>query len=346
MKAPNLLFGGKTIVLGGDFCQTLPVKKGAAKEELIAASIAESHLWWHFKICTLKENMRLLRPDLTSEKRQRSEAFAKWLLDVGNGEIGEPDKEDDQDISWIAISPDYLVSADETRLSQLIDFIYGDKTLKTSTAGALQEKAIVCLKNKTEYVVNAKILSDIEGQSRTYLSNDVAIPMGKETSETELLYPMEYLNTITFPGFPPHELELKVGSLITQSRKMSVTTIASLRIGQENCILEAKVYRKWISKSVPDMKELSFCYILIDRENNAIQANMDINNIEYFNPLLKPQTAYKFSYFIYYLGRILSISDVVPFGDAITTQKHRRKVDIENVDGNIIEFTMWDELAK
>ncbi|GKC80299.1 DNA helicase [Tanacetum coccineum] len=140
MKAPNLLFGGKTIVLGGDFRQTLPVKKGATKEELIAASIAESHLWWNFKICTLKENMRLLRPDLTSEKRQRSEAFAKWLLDVGNGKIGEPDKEDDQDISWIAILPDYLVSADETRLSQLIDFIYGDKTLKTSTAGALQEK--------------------------------------------------------------------------------------------------------------------------------------------------------------------------------------------------------------
>ncbi|GJW36161.1 DNA helicase [Tanacetum coccineum] len=214
MKAPNLLFGGKTIVLGGDFRQTLPVKKGAAKEELIAASIAESHLWWNFKICTLTENMRLLRSDLTSEKRQRSEAFAKWLLDVGNGEIGEPDKEDDQDISWIAILPDYLVSADETRLSQLIDFIYGDKTLKTSTAGALQEKVIACPKNKTEYVVNAKILSDIEGQSRTYLSNDVAIPMGKETSETELLYPMEYLNTITFSGFPPHELELKAGSLI------------------------------------------------------------------------------------------------------------------------------------
>ncbi|GKB75192.1 DNA helicase [Tanacetum coccineum] len=61
MDAPNLLFGGKTIILEGDFSQTLPVKKGAAKEELIAASIAESHLWWHFKICTLKENMRLLR---------------------------------------------------------------------------------------------------------------------------------------------------------------------------------------------------------------------------------------------------------------------------------------------
>nr|GEY32122.1 DNA helicase [Tanacetum cinerariifolium] len=44
MDAPNILFGGKTIVLGGDFRQTLPVKKDVGKEELVAASIAESYL--------------------------------------------------------------------------------------------------------------------------------------------------------------------------------------------------------------------------------------------------------------------------------------------------------------
>ncbi|GJR59483.1 DNA helicase [Tanacetum coccineum] len=58
--------------------------------------------------------------------------------------------------------------------------------------------------------VNARILSSIEGVTKTYLSMDEAIPMGKVTSETEMLYPMEFLNTITFPGFPSHELWLKV----------------------------------------------------------------------------------------------------------------------------------------
>ncbi|GJY19137.1 DNA helicase [Tanacetum coccineum] len=223
MDAPNLLFGGKTIVLGGDFRQTLPVKKGAAKEELIVASITESHLWWHFKICTLKENMRLLRSDLTTEERRRSEAFAKWLLDVDNGEIGELDEEDAYDSSWITIPPGYLVAADETWLSHLIDFIYDDTTLRTPTAKTLQEKAIVCPKNKTANVVNAKFLSDIEGPSKTYLSNDQAIPIGKETSETEPLYPMEYLNIITFPGFLPYELELKVGSPIMLLRNVNLS---------------------------------------------------------------------------------------------------------------------------
>ncbi|GJY27378.1 retrovirus-related pol polyprotein from transposon TNT 1-94 [Tanacetum coccineum] len=63
--------------------------------------------------------------------------------------------------------------------------------------------------------------------------------------------------------------------------------------------LEAKVYRKWISKSIPDMRELAFCCILIDKDGDAIQANMDINNIEHFNPRLKLGAAYRISRFIW-----------------------------------------------
>ncbi|GJV64925.1 DNA helicase [Tanacetum coccineum] len=137
MGAPNVVFGGKTVVLGGDFRQTQPVKKGASKEELIAASITKSHLWPYFKVCMLKENTRLLRSGLTSEQQRRSEQFAKWLLDVGNGEIGEPDAENEQDSSWVTIPPEYTVTADEAGMSELIDFIYDDTTLKAPTAGSL-----------------------------------------------------------------------------------------------------------------------------------------------------------------------------------------------------------------
>ncbi|GJT21218.1 hypothetical protein Tco_0891155 [Tanacetum coccineum] len=47
-----------------------------------------------------------------------------------------------------------------------------------------------------------------------------------------------------------------------------------------------------------------------------------------------------------YLGCIRSIGDITPFGDANKGQSYWRKVDIESLDGNIVEFTMWDELAK
>nr|GEX98738.1 nucleic acid-binding, OB-fold protein [Tanacetum cinerariifolium] len=73
--------------------------------------------------------------------------------------------------------------------------------------------------------------------------------------------------------------------------------MGSLRIGQDNFMLEARVYRKWTSKNITDMKELAFCCILIDRENNAIQENMDINNLNHFNPLLKLNAVYRFLHF-------------------------------------------------
>ncbi|GJU70989.1 DNA helicase [Tanacetum coccineum] len=332
----------------GDFHQTLPVKKGASKEELIAASITESHLWPYFKVCTLKENMRLLRSGLTSEQQHRSEQFSKWLLDV--------------------------VIADESGMTELIDFIYDDTTLKAPTAGSLQENAIVCPKNVTVDVVNAKILSNIEGQSKTYLSNDEAISLGTEIGETELLYPTEYLNTMTFPRLPPHELELKVGSPImllrnvnlsgglcngtrmivrslmsklieaqiitgtrigekVQFRIMSAATIASLRIGQEKCIMEAKVYRRWISKCIPKMKALAYCCILL---------HFDRQRDHHFELISYHQLSSR----VPYRDENLKLSWMCPFGTPTISQKYLRKVDIEDLDGNIVEFTMWDELAR
>nr|GEZ54971.1 hypothetical protein [Tanacetum cinerariifolium] len=204
----------KTVILGGNFRQTLPARKGAAKEELIYASIANFYLWPHFKVYMLRENMILLRSDLSDEQRKRSEVFAKWLFDFGNGEICNNDQQDDEDTSYIIVLQEYCINVGKEGLSKLINFIYDDATLKAPTASTLQEKAIVCPKNDTTDEVNAKILSSTKGVMKTYLSKHKAIPLGKQTSETEMLYPMEYLNTLTFPGFSPHALQLNVGTPI------------------------------------------------------------------------------------------------------------------------------------
>ncbi|GJW42998.1 nucleic acid-binding, OB-fold protein [Tanacetum coccineum] len=156
---------------------------------------------------------------------------------------------------------------------------------------------------------------------------------------------------------------------------MSQNTIASLRIGQPNAILEAKVYRKWISKGAPNMKELAFCCILIDQEpyllTLANKISLKFGKITKFDVLQGQESEFPEHHFeftaynqlasrvpyqdenskmIYplltdHLGCIRSISDVTPFGDSNKGQSYWRKVDIENLDGNIVEFTMKDELA-
>ncbi|GJU74539.1 DNA helicase [Tanacetum coccineum] len=130
--------------------------------------------------------------------------------------------------------------------TKLIDFIYDEATLKTPTAGGLQENAIMCRKNDTADAVNAKNLSSIEGHSKT-------LPLG---IKRQLLH-----------------------------------------LGRED--RTRKLHSR--GKSVPKMDFQKYSRhettgILL--HFNRQTANMDINNIEYFNPLLKPVTVYRFSNFI------------------------------------------------
>ncbi|GKA42122.1 DNA helicase [Tanacetum coccineum] len=222
LTMPRCLFGGKSILLGGDFHQTLPVKKGASKMEIIASRISHSDLLPHFKVFTHNENMRLSRHGVSAEERNLIRSFSSWLLDIGDGRTGEPDQEDLENSNWIDIPLTYYLPDDEQGLSKLIDFIYDEMTLRTPSAITLQEKAIVCPKNKTADMINSKVLEMVQGETTTYLSHDEAIPLERDGADTEMLYPVEHLNTLKFPGFPPHRLELKIGAPVTLLRNVNV----------------------------------------------------------------------------------------------------------------------------
>ncbi|GJQ91450.1 DNA helicase [Tanacetum coccineum] len=200
LTMPHCLFGGKSILLGGDFRQTLPVKKGASKMEIVTTCISQSELWPHFKVFILKKNMQLSRPSVSADEHQ----------------------EDPENTNWIDIPLTYCLLDDEQGLSKLIDFIYYQMTLRTPSAITLQEKAIVCPKNETADMINSKVLEMVQGEMTTYLSHDEAILLERDRADTEMLYPVEHLNTLKFPGFPPHRLELKIGALIMLLRNVNV----------------------------------------------------------------------------------------------------------------------------
>ncbi|GKA08744.1 DNA helicase [Tanacetum coccineum] len=198
------------------------VKKGGSKAEIIAASITESHLWNHFKVYTLTENTRLQRRDMNDDQRQLTRSFATWLLDVGNGKIGTPEPDNKESVSWITIPEQYCIPDTHNAMSNLINFIYDEQALRKPNARKLQQKAIVCPRNNTTNLINSNILSIVEGTRTIYKSSDEAIPIGNDRGEVELLYPREYLNTLQLSGFPPHELELKVGAPIMLLRNVNL----------------------------------------------------------------------------------------------------------------------------
>ncbi|KAI5386284.1 hypothetical protein KIW84_072719 [Lathyrus oleraceus] len=79
----NAPFGGKVLIMGGDFCQVLPVVRKGTKAQMISACIVQSHLWDHTKILRLYQNMRSLH----------DQEFAEFFIRIGDGV--EPTKADD-----------------------------------------------------------------------------------------------------------------------------------------------------------------------------------------------------------------------------------------------------------
>lgn len=82
-------FGGKVVVFGGDFRQILPVIPKGNRADIVMASLSSSYLWKHCKVLELTKNMRLFsEPD--GQEVQEIKKFSKWILDVGDGKINEP----------------------------------------------------------------------------------------------------------------------------------------------------------------------------------------------------------------------------------------------------------------
>ncbi|XP_021754584.1 ATP-dependent DNA helicase PIF3-like [Chenopodium quinoa] len=71
------LFGGKLVVLGGDFRQVLPVVPLKNQKEVVQASIVTSYIW-----------PQLLKFKLTENQRAKEDPkFSSFLLALGNGEL-------------------------------------------------------------------------------------------------------------------------------------------------------------------------------------------------------------------------------------------------------------------
>ena len=123
-NAENKQFGGITVVLGGDFRQTLPVIQNATKAQILRSCIVNSYLWRQCKLLQLTKNMRLKSGNLSTSDREELSNFAEWLLRVGNGTEPIVSVPNDSNNSFIKIPESLLLSSDCRNLDGLISFVY------------------------------------------------------------------------------------------------------------------------------------------------------------------------------------------------------------------------------
>lgn len=80
----NRLMGGVTVLLAGDFRQTLPVISRGTRADEVKACLKSSVLWPKINMLSLKVNMRVYL-----EHNLKAEEFSNLLLNIGDGNILE-----------------------------------------------------------------------------------------------------------------------------------------------------------------------------------------------------------------------------------------------------------------
>nr|GEV35232.1 DNA helicase [Tanacetum cinerariifolium] len=147
---------------------------------------------WKSITCVLRLEEKIVltvaSSGITESQKQHIQEFARWLLDIGDGNIGDEDETDVENCSTVQMPEDLCIPDFNAAITELINFIYDDQTLQNPVVEDLQ-----------------------------------TTPHGNDGGESELLYPNEYLNSLKFAGLPPHRLELKVGMPIILLRNLNLT---------------------------------------------------------------------------------------------------------------------------
>jgi hypothetical protein len=212
-KLAEIPFGGKVMVFGGDFRQTLPVVRHGNRSAVVSSCLNRSYLWKHMRIYNFTINKRI---ELSSETNKKDQyAFSKYLIDVGEG-TEKTYRTLDGDDNLIKL-PDEICM-DLTNPLELIHQVYEDIETKYSDINYIIDRAILATTNKVCDILNAQVLNLIPTEDKTYNSADSTI--GENDAS---LYPTEYLNTLTFTGLPPHKLHLKKNAVVICLRNLNTS---------------------------------------------------------------------------------------------------------------------------
>ena len=209
-------FGGKILVLSGDFRQCLPVIPNGSRAEVVDAALNRSHLWQFFKVMKLSVNMRV-----KMSNDPEAEAFDQFTLRLGNGEINVLDETDLVEIPEVmsmSIEPNSPKNptSEKDAMKKLADHVYPALREHFGKSGWLDGRAILAPTNKQVDQLNDLIADTFPGNPVALHSSDEVI-----NPNDFQRYNAEYLNTLSTSGLPNHRIFLKPGMPLMLMRNLN-----------------------------------------------------------------------------------------------------------------------------
>jgi hypothetical protein len=207
-----------TVVLGGDFRQTLPVIQNSTKDQILKACVVNSYLWHKCSVMQLTENMRLDSRSLSHLDREELRMFAEWLLRVGSGT--EPYIQIQNETNYIKIPEPLLLPQECRDLDGLISFVYTFGSNPADSSSYFCDRAILAPTNEVVSNINNRMIDQLMTSEMSFYSSDTIDDSCANHSTLEALYPTEFLNTLSINGLPEHVLRLKIGVPIMLLRNL------------------------------------------------------------------------------------------------------------------------------
>ena len=206
-KKHHLPFGGKTVVFGGDFRQTLPVVCRQGRAGIISKTIQRCSFWSTVQVLHLTINERVRQ----SGENEQSQRFADFLLQLGEGRLPYNTSLGKH---MVRIPDEYVCN--NQNLQDFVRWCYPDID---SSSINVTGKAILAPKNKHVDELNNIALSLMQGNAENFESADSVKSTGDDRESVN--FPTEYLNTINASGLPPHKLTIKIGSPLILLRNIN-----------------------------------------------------------------------------------------------------------------------------
>ncbi|CAN1242012.1 ATP-dependent DNA helicase PIF1 [Linum perenne] len=201
-EGPNYKpFGGKTVILGGDFRQTLPIVKNGGREDNLGASLTRSYLWNHCTLLELHVNMRVLA--------------------IGDGKLHKSRPVGQATNDWITIPRCFIIPSSSTPVADLVTRVYPNLQTSYHNVAYIRSRAIVTPTNKVVSAINDLILTQLPGEEKVYLSADTLTTSGPNQISLEIQYPTEFLNSLSFNGMPEHQLRFKPYTIVMLLRNLN-----------------------------------------------------------------------------------------------------------------------------
>ncbi|XP_031108399.1 uncharacterized protein LOC116012864 [Ipomoea triloba] len=234
-------FGGKTVVLGGDFRQILPVIPKGTRQDIVGATINSSYLWRYCKVLRLTKNLRLTAIQ-APEERQQTDQFAKWIADIGDGVSSEcTDEEDD-----LIIPNHILLQYVDNPIAAIVESTFPNYEIACTDSQFLLSRAILAPTLDVVDSINDYMNEMNKGDSKTYLSCDTVCKADNSGDTLGDLHTPEFLNGLRCSGIPNHSSTIKVGSPVMLLRNIdhslglcNGTRLIVTRLA--NHVLEAKI---------------------------------------------------------------------------------------------------------